>query len=181
MIRYFLSWLAVLAALAGFGLWLARATAPEGFEVAVTSASAFTIFSPHLREIRAGGVSAEVRADEVEYREETDLVEAQRIDGLLYHDDGRRTEIRAVRGRYDVISEEAFLDGGLELTSDQGYSLTTTGAVYRHAAAEVFAPGPFRAWGEKVEIEGAGLRYALEAQQISVARDVDAHLAGFPL
>jgi LPS export ABC transporter protein LptC len=160
---------------------LAVATAKdEQVAAAVETNSHFIIFHPLYREFGTEGLIFEATAARARFEQQTNQAVARQLRGKHFNAD-RATRIFAMDGHYDLGNEVGTLEGEVRIRNDEGYTLTTTSAVYHHMAKRITAAGAFQAQGGGVTLHGVGLIYDLPADTFSVERNVGASIAGFRL
>jgi LPS export ABC transporter protein LptC len=83
-----------------------------------------------------------------------------------------RVELEGERGEYYRTSGEIRLRGSLKATTDDGYSILTESAVYRHKQGRLETKDPVKITGPFFSIEGRGLQLNVEKETLHILSDV---------
>lgn len=120
----------------------------------------------------------EVAAEDGQYFEEDKVVVVRGAVMEWYLEDGRTVGLRGDEGRIILDGREV---GRVELSGDiqvslADYTVRTTDATYDSEAQTIHAPGRIQITGRALQLTGDGLEVDVEAQRLSILRNVSMQL-----
>ncbi len=129
-------------------------------------------------EDKHGQKTWELEAKSVHQYEGQNMMVLEDVKLTFYAKEGRIFYLTSKQGKVYQDSKNVDLIGDVVLTSNDGYTLKTQSASYRHEEKIVSTPDPVEIEGEQIRMAGKGMVVNVEAKTFRILSQVKTHLRG---
>jgi LPS export ABC transporter protein LptC len=132
----------------------------------------------HFVEDKEGRKTWELEAKSIHQYEDEDILTLEAVKVTVYTRGGRSFVISGRQGKVNQKTKDAELEGGVIMTSSDGYRLKTQSIAYRHGEKKVTTSDAVEIEGEEIRVTGKGMLVDMEARTFKILSGVKTQWRG---
>ena len=119
-----------------------------------------------------------IRAKSGEYFKDENTSIFKDINADFYSKKGSEYNLIGDKGTYNTKDDEILVDGGVVLTSTDGYELRTDSLFYSYKTKTILTDDPVALKKGDLSLEGIGMKLDLDAERLNIIKKVKGHVKG---